>query len=111
MNFGATVWNAGGGLLLWSSNAELVLGYSKDELYHKSVSDFQNFPDREKVLNLFTKVFTDGKERPVEYNMLSKSGEKIPYLGSGSKLVIDGKEYLIGLAIDINKLKGTDRKI
>ncbi len=107
----AYVFNKEGRMLMWNSNVELVLGYSKDELYNKPVSNFQDVSDKERVLGVFEKVISDGKERTVEYNMLTKSGEKIPYLGSGSKLLVDGKEYLIGLAIDISKLKKTEAKL
>jgi len=107
----AYVFNKEGRMLMWNSNVELVLGYSKDELYNKPVSNFQDVSDKERVLGVFEKVISDGKERTVEYNLLSKSGKQIPVLGSGSKLLVDGKEYLIGLAIDISKLKKTEAKL
>ena len=105
------VFDHEGKMLLWNKNVELVLGYSKDELHHKFVSEFQDPPDREKVFNAFRKVFTDGEARTVEYNMLTKSGKKIPYLGSGSLAVFEGREYLIGMAIDISKLKVAEGKL
>ncbi|MEA3478089.1 MAG: sigma 54-interacting transcriptional regulator, partial [Bacteroidota bacterium] len=104
----AYVFDKEGRMIMWNKNVEVVLGYSKDELYHKSVSDFQDIPDRKRVLGEFEKVISDGKERTVEYNMLTRSGEKIPCLGSGSKLLIEEREYLIGLAIDISNLKETE---
>ena len=107
----AYVFDKEGRMLLWNKNVELVLGYSKDELHHKFISEFQDAEDREMVFSVFMKVLTDSKERTVEYIMLTKSGKKIPFLGSGSLAVIDGNEYLIGIAIDISKLKHAEKKL
>ena len=107
----AYVFDEKGRMLLWNKNVELVLGYSKDELYHKYISEFNDEPDRARVLNEFLKVFNESKERTVEYNMLTKSGEKIPYLGSGSLAIVGGKRYLIGMAINISKRKEAEEKL
>jgi len=60
----AYVFNKEGRMVMWNENVELVLGYSKDELYHKFVSEFNDEPDRERVLDAFTKVINDGKGVP-----------------------------------------------
>ncbi len=88
----AYIFDKEGRMVRWNKNVELILGYSKDELYHKFVAEFIDEPDRQKVLNEFKSVFTDGKERTVEYNMLLKSGEKIPYHGSGSLAIVKPKQ-------------------
>ncbi len=98
-----------GRMLSWNKNVELVLGYSKEELYHKQVTDFQDAPDRERVLKVFSKILADGKGRTVEYKMLTKSGKKITYLGSGSLAIVDDQEYYVGIAINLSKLKTTEK--
>jgi len=98
-------------MVMWNRNVEIILGYSKDELHHKLVTDFIDEPDRDEVLKVFMEVFTDGKERTVEYNMLLKSGEKIPYIGSGSLMIKNGKKYLVGMAINTRKLKETEIRL
>ncbi len=105
------IFDKEGKMLMWNKNVELVLGYSKDELYHKLVSDFQDEPDRKRALEVFMRVFTTGKEQTVEYNMLTKSGDKFPVIGSGSLARINGKEYLVGIAINISELKNTQKKL
>jgi len=107
----AYVFDKDGKMVMWNENLELKLGYSKDELYHKFVTEFIDEPNREKVLNEFKSVFADGMERTVEYNMLLKSGEKIPYIGSGRLVIADGKEYLVGMAINTSKLKEAEEKL
>ena len=107
----AYVFNKEGQLLSWNKNTEKVLGYSKKELYLKNVSDFQEINDRERVHKVFTDVLLNGEEKSVEYNMLTKSGQKIPCLGTGSLAIVDGKEYLIGIAINVSKLKNVEKNL
>ncbi len=107
----AYVFDEEGRILKWNKNVELVLNYTKEELKHKFILDFIDEPFRKNVFDVFTDVFLTGKDRTVEYRILTKSGKKIPYLGSGSLTVVGGKKYLTGIAIDISKLKETEKKL
>ncbi|MBK8550492.1 MAG: sigma 54-interacting transcriptional regulator [Ignavibacteria bacterium] len=42
---------------------------------------------------------------------MTKSGKKIPYLGSGKMISIDGEKYLIGLGVNISELDSARKKI
>lgn len=90
-------------LIAWNKRVEEVYEYSSDELSDKHILDFVDFDDREKVDLSVQKVFADGYEE-VEINALTKSGKKIPYLGSGKLLRIDGEEYLICSGTDISEI-------
>ena len=107
----AYVFDKEGRMLMWNKNVELVLGYSAKELHNKHISDFQKGDDRKRVFEVFENVFSEGKERTIEYNLITKSGEEIPCIGSGSRAILNGKEYLIGIAIDITRLKKTEKKL
>ena len=107
----AYVFDKEGRMLMWNKNVEKILGYSGKELLHKPVSEFQDVTDKERVFKIFKEVFETGTEKTVEYKMLTKKGKKIPCLGSGSLAIVDGKEYLIGIAIDISKLKKTEQEL
>ena len=107
----AYVFDKEGRMLMWNKNVELVLGYSAEELHNKHISDFQKGDDRKRVFEVFENVFSEGKERTIEYNLITKSGEEIPCIGSGSRAILNGKEYLIGIAIDITRLKKTEKKL
>ena len=98
-------------LLMWNKNVNKVLGYSDEELYLKNIADFIDEPDLEKALDTIARIFKDKKEQTVEYNMKTKTGERIPFIGSGSYVLIDGKEYFIGMAINITRLKDTEKKL
>ncbi len=107
----AYVFDKEGRMLMWNRNVETILGYSKDELYLKTLPEFIDKPDIEKTLNTVQKVFTERAVLSVDYNLITKTGEKLPYIGSGSYITISGKEYLIGQAININQLKEAEKKL
>lgn len=107
----AYVFDQEGRLIKWNKNVELVLGYSKEELNLKFVGDFIDKSYRKEVLKEFSKAFDEKVDISIEYDLLTKSEEKIPYMGSGSLSIIDGKEYLIGQAVNISKLKKLEQKL
>jgi formate hydrogenlyase transcriptional activator len=101
----AYVFDEEGKLKRWNKNFEKLLGYSSKELSNKYVIELIDDKNKENVLNEIMGVLEDGKERSVEYNIVTKSGELIPYQGSGSLTIIDGEKYIIGMTIDISKLE------
>ena len=107
----AFVFNNEGRLVTWNKNVEIVTGYSKEELHNKFAASLIYEPDRERVLNKFMKIFDgdESVERTIEYSVLTKSGKAIPVLALRSLVVINVKEYIIGIAADISKIK-KDRK-
>ena len=107
----AYIYDIEGRLKRWNTNVVKVLGYTSEELQDKFVGDFIAEADRENVIAAVQAVFTDGQERQIEYDMLTKSGKKIPFYGSGVKAIIDGEPFLIGLTIDITELKEAQRSL
>ncbi len=98
-------------MLMWNKNIETILGYSSEELLYKSGSDFIDKEFRDKTTEAITKIFTEKNQQTIEYNLITKSGEKLPYIGSGSYAVVDGEECFIGMAISIGKLKSAENKL
>ena len=88
----AYVFDVNGKLIMWNDNVAKILGYTAKELDHKFVADFIAPEDREKTLVAMQKIFTEWKEQTVAYNLLTKSGSELPYIGSGSPLLIDGNK-------------------
>jgi len=107
----AYVFNKQNELVLWNKNLELLLGYSADELYKKSVYDFIAENEKDANIEAINRLFTDKEEQTLNQNILTKSGEKIPVIDTANYALIDGEEYLIGMAIDISKLKNTEKKL
>jgi len=105
------VFNGDGFLVRWNKNAEVILGYSKEEMENKPVLDFIAPQYRERVGEIFFGIYKSHKDAKVEYKLLTKSGKQIPYLGSGSYACVDGEDYVIGQAINITKLKAIEKAL
>lgn len=101
----AYVFDAQGKMKRWNKNIEKILGYKPEELKDKPVIDFIADEDKQKVYDAFMKVIETGEETSLEYDLVSKSGERFPYRGSGSYTEINGEKFLIGMTIDMRQIK------
>lgn len=107
----AYVFNNKGEMLMWNGNIETVLGYTSEELYLKPIIEFIADEDKERTIEAMQRIFAEKNEQTIEYNILTKTGEKMPYLGSGSYSILNGEEFFIGMAVCISKLKKTESKL
>ena len=107
----AYVFNEERELILWNKNCEKVLGYTADELYLKNVMEFVEESTVELNAKAFDNIFNGKTEQIIEQNLITKSGGKIPILDTANYALIGSEEYLIGLSIDITKLKETESKL
>ena len=107
----AYVFNKQDELILWNKNLELLLGYSADELYKKSVYDFIAENEKDANIEAINRLFTDKEEQTLNQNILTKSGKKIPVIDTANYALIDGEEYFVGMAIDISKLRETEEQL
>ena len=106
----AYIFTKEGYIIAWNKWVENILGYSKEELKNKFILDFIDETYHAQVMKEMQKVFADGYGQ-VEYELVSKSGKRLHYLGTGTKALINGEEYLIGLAQDIHELVKARKKI
>ena len=104
------IFDKNGLLVAWNKRVEEVYEYSPDELQNKHVLEFIDISDRKKVSQTVRNVFDAGYDQ-VENFALTKSGKKIPFLGSGKLIIKEGEKYLIGLAVDISELYSAREKI
>jgi len=107
----AYIFNKEGYMVAWNKNVELKLGYSGEELDHKFIMEFIDEEYHQIVQQEVQNVYELGDERIVEYKLIHKTGRRIPYVGSGRVLEIDGEEFLVGIAIDSTRLKETEEKL
>jgi len=106
------VMNLEGRLIRWNKNYQDLVGYSAEELPNKFPSDFLSEEHNKKVTEELQKVIKDGKERSVEYDIITKGGKIVPdYYGSGKLVNIGGESFIVGQTIDISKMKQAQRKI
>jgi PAS domain S-box-containing protein len=107
----AYVFNKHNELVLWNKNLESVLGYTEEELYKKNVFDFMEEKAKDSNIKAINKIFDDKIEQSLEQNILTKTGKKIPVIDTANYVQIGNEEYLVGMAIDISRLKETEEKL
>ena len=107
----AYVFNKQNKLVMWNKSLESVLGYSADELYEKDAYDFMEESSKDENFEAINNLFNDREEQSIEQNILTKSGKKIPVVDTANYALINGEEYLVGMAIDISKLRDTEEKL
>ncbi len=107
----AYVFDKNNKLVMWNKNLETILGYSEEELYGKDAFDFMEESTREINAQAVSKLFSQKTEQSIEQNILTKSGKKIPVIDTANYALIGGEEYLVGMAIDISKLRETEEKL
>jgi len=106
------VFDLQGKLKRWNKSLADLLGYTAEELKDKFMGDFFNEEDMKRVWKEVEKVAEDGRERKVEYDFITKSGEILPsYYGSGKLMEISGERYLVGQTMDISEIKQAQKKI
>jgi len=84
-----------------------VSGYTNEQLIDMSVLDLFEGEHRQLIAEKMQEVFDKG-EASAEAELLTKSGQRIPYAFSGHKTEIDDQTYLIGLGTDISERKATE---
>jgi PAS domain S-box-containing protein len=106
------VMNLEGRLIRWNKNYQELVGYSAEELKDKYPSDFLSEAHNKKVTEELQKVIKDGKERSVEYDIITKDGTIVPdYYGSGKLVKIGDESFIVGQTVDISDMKHAQRKI
>ncbi|MDB6027715.1 MAG: multi-sensor signal transduction histidine kinase, partial [Verrucomicrobiales bacterium] len=99
-----------GAYLRWNKNAELVSGYSAEEMARLSWSKFFVEPDLSRIAEEIRKVFSTGYAE-AEATLVTKAGEMIPYYFNGKLVTWDGKRCLLGIGLDISKRKIAEEEV
>gem|GEM_PF-3096972 len=75
----AYIFTRDGRLRVWNKNAEDIIGYTPEEMYNRLLTDFVDESDREKLTDVLSAVFLENKEQTVAYNLITKSGKRLPH--------------------------------
>lgn len=94
----------------WNRNFLEVTGYSAEEMRRMHPLDFFAEEHKDLLRERIENVFAAGEDA-VEAQFLTKSGREIPYLFTGRKLNYAGRDYLIGVGIDISKRKAAEQAL
>ena len=99
-----------GKVLRWNRNAEVLSGYSPEEFSQMTSSDFLPPEHRNAVAAAFQQLIKTGGYEEMELEYVTKSGKRLPFWINGKQIVLDGKTCVVGIGMDISKLKNTEAK-
>src|SRR5262245_64387300 len=88
--------NDGGQFLRWNNSLEEVSEYSGEEISKMSPLDFFGEADKPMIAERIRQVFMNGAAT-AEADLLTKSGDKIPYFFTGCRIEFDRNPCLIGM--------------
>lgn len=91
-------------LLRWNKNHELLTGFSPEELPKRSMLDWFEGEDKDRVRQVVEEVKKTG-EGGIEAHLLIKNGDKIPYYFTGVSMSVSGELYMMGVGIDLTEQK------
>lgn len=97
-------------MLRWNKNMEYIFGYSNEETAKMSPLDFFDEKDRETTKEAIRQVLTKRKIT-VEARIRTKDGRTIPHFFSAVHSRIAGKDYIVGLGIDITDFRKQEEEL
>ena len=100
------LYDATGRLVRWNKNHETATGYSAAELADMRLTDwYRNDPETiERITREVAKAFAAG-EAVAEAPLQNKDGSRTTYYFTAVKIDINEQPYIVGIGIDITKLK------
>lgn len=93
-----------GYLLAANQTALDVTGYSAEEAPSKHFLDIVAEEDRDLIAAKFAGVQIE-EVAQAEASILTKDGRKIPHYITGKRVLIEGEAYVLGMGIDIRRLR------
>lgn len=101
-----------GNILEFSPGAEMIFGYSKDEIINKSVACLHTPEDIKELPQMIKRMQSGGKGYSGEIVLLRKNGERFPALFTTYPIEKDGQidEYL-GVSMDISERKKAEEAL
>jgi len=99
-----------GKILRWNAKFEAVTDRPAEEMAQISPIDLFEGEDKPAIASAIERVFTHGQVQ-VEGQLVSKAGQSMPYQFSGEKIMVDGAPCLLGIGVDVSKLKQSELKL
>lgn len=101
---------ANGRFKQWNSSLETALGYTTEEIEKLTAFDTIAEEEREGVQRTLTRAFADGTAK-AESVLISKDGTRIQCLLTGVRLVVNGAPCILGIAVDLRKLRQAEESV
>lgn len=91
----------------WNSYTEKLTGYSGNELQSKTAFDLI-VPEEHEAMKSAIDQVRDQKGEGKELQLMTKSGEKIPFFWRGYFIELKGEQYFLCVGIDITQQKESE---
>ena len=102
-------------ITFWNNSAEVIFGYSLQEILGKNISMLIPEQFKAKFENMISNFFSSKGEqfkgRTIEVHGLRKDGKEFPTELSFSKFLIKGKQNAISIVRDISKRKVAEKEL
>jgi PAS domain S-box-containing protein len=92
-------------LIRWNRSVELLSGYNREELMHKSLFSWFAPEDQDLILERLIDRQNNIPASPLELATQKKDGSWPIFIYSSSMIEVDGSKYLIGTGLDISDHK------
>jgi PAS domain S-box-containing protein len=96
--------------LRWNKNLETISEYSGAEIAGMHAIDFVPEEEKQMLAERVRKVFTEG-HASAKIHVVSKTGKRVLYLCTGTRVELEGKPSLVGMGIDISQLEKAKNEI
>lgn len=106
------MYNELGELVFFNKAHENMTGYTKEELYKKKLMDW--YKNDEVSIRAVEKGIENAVKSgygEAETNLQRKDGSIIPIYATASPLKMDGKDYFVGVGVDISNRIETEKKL
>jgi len=104
------LYDIDGKFLRWNKNFETVTGYTAAEIRQMHPLDFYDVDDKPAVAQRSKDVFAN--RRPgIEFLLLTKSGQKIPFYYNSVATEYEGAPALVGMGFDVTDRKKIEREL
>ena len=94
----------------WNKNHETALGFSGEEVRDRDLRDWHVPEAREAVAAAVDRCMREGGAK-IEAPLVARDGRRIPYLLTGTRFVSEGREYLMGVGIDITERVAAEERL
>lgn len=92
------------------NNIERDLGYTDEEVAGMHPLDFYREEDQKEVIGKIDEAFRTGSAE-AELEMVSKSGELVPYYITARKFNREDGNYLVGTCVNLSSMREIERKL
>lgn len=94
----------------WNSELEQVTGRGPEWLGENHPTRLLREEDRPRALAAMEQGFREG-QATLEAELLTASGETVPFLCNASRITLDGTDYLNGVAINISRRREAEERL